>query len=122
MHYGLNVIDAHIEDNKNNVTRFAIIGGEPRRRTGKDKTSLMFELAHKPGALADAMLVFKKARLNLTWIESFPMPNMKNEYLFFVEFEGHRDDSRVKSALTSLGRKTVRLEILGSYPRVTAEE
>ena len=68
------------------------------------------------------MLVFKKARLNLTWIESFPMPNMKNEYLFFVEFEGHRDDSRVKSALTSLGRKTVRLEILGSYPRVTAEE
>jgi len=122
MHYGLNVIDAHIEDNKNNVTRFAVVGGEPQKRTGKDKSSLMFELAHKPGALADAMLVFKKAKLNLTWIESFPMPNMKNEYLFFVELEGHRDDSRVKSALTSLSRKTVRLEILGSYPRAQAEE
>jgi chorismate mutase / prephenate dehydratase len=121
-HYGLNVIDAHIEDNKNNVTRFAVIGGEPTKRTGKDKTSLMFELAHKPGALADAMLVFKKARLNLTWIESFPMPNMKNEYLFFVELEGHRDDTRVKSALTSLNRKTVRLEVLGSYARSEAAE
>lgn len=117
VHYGLNVIDAHIEDNKYNVTRFAVIGGEPVKRTGKDKTALMFELDHKPGALADAMLVFKKARLNLTWIESFPMPNMKNEYLFFVELEGHRDEGRVKSALTSLQRRTVRLEVLGSFPR-----
>jgi chorismate mutase/prephenate dehydratase len=122
MHYGLNVIDANIEDNKNNVTRFAVIGGDPPKRTGKDKTSLMFELAHKPGSLADAMLVFKKTRLNLTWIESFPMPNMKNEYLFFVELEGHRDEARVKSALASLARKTVRLEILGSYARASVEE
>ena len=62
-------------------------------RTGRDKTALMFEIAHKPGSLADAMLALKRDRLNLTWIESFPLRNSKNEYLFFVEFEGHQADS-----------------------------
>jgi chorismate mutase/prephenate dehydratase len=116
-HYGLAVIDGNIEDNKHNVTRFAVIGGEMPRRTGHDKTALMFEIAHKPGALADAMLVFKRGRLNLTWIESFPMPGSKNEYLFFIELEGHQTDSRVKRALDALRRKTARLEVLGSYAR-----
>ncbi len=119
-HYGLMVIDGNIEDNKNNLTRFAVIGGEPPPRTGRDKTALMFEIRHKPGALADAMLVFKRGRLNLTWIESFPMPNTKNEYLFFVELEGHQADSRVKRALEALKRKTSRLDVLGSYPRAAA--
>jgi chorismate mutase/prephenate dehydratase len=119
-HYGLAVIDGNIEDNKNNVTRFAVIGGETPHRTGKDKTALMFEIPHKPGALADSMLVFKRGRLNLTWIESFPMPNSKNEYLFFVELEGHQADSRVKKALDALRRKTARLEVLGSYARAVA--
>jgi chorismate mutase/prephenate dehydratase len=121
MHYGLAVIDGEIEDNKNNVTRFALIGGEMPHRTGRDKTALMFEIQHKPGSLADAMLVFKRGRLNLTWIESFPMPGTKSEYLFFVELEGHQTDSRVKKALAALQRKTARLEVLGSYARaVTA--
>jgi chorismate mutase/prephenate dehydratase len=119
-HYGLAVIDSNIEDNKNNITRFAVIGGEIPHRTGRDKTALMFEIPHKPGSLADAMLVFKRGRQNLTWIESFPMPNSKNEYLFFVELEGHQNDSRVKSSIESLRRKTARLEVLGSYPRAVA--
>ena len=116
-HYGLAAIDSMIEDNKHNVTRFAVIGGQEPHRTGRDKTALMFEIPHKPGSLADAMLVFKRGRLNLTWIESFPMPNSKSEYLFFVELEGHQNDSRVKRALDALRRKTDRLELLGSYPR-----
>jgi chorismate mutase / prephenate dehydratase len=120
MHYGLAAIDSNIEDNKNNTTRFAVIGGELPHRTGRDKTALMFEIPHKPGSLADAMLVFKRGRLNLTWIESFPMPGSKNEYLFFVELEGHQTDSRVKRSLDALRRKTSRLEVLGSYPRAEA--
>jgi chorismate mutase/prephenate dehydratase len=84
--------------------------------------ALMFELAHKPGALADSMLVFKRGRLNLTWIESFPMAGSPSEYLFFVEFEGHRDDSRAKRALQTLARKTARLEVLGSYARAVPVE
>jgi chorismate mutase/prephenate dehydratase len=122
LNYGLNVIDANIEDNKNNVTRFAVIGGEAPKRTGHDKTSVMFAIPHKPGSLADAMAVFKRGRLNMTWIESFPMPNTKNEYLFFVELEGHQGDSKVKSALVALGRKTTKLSVLGSYPRSVAAD
>lgn len=116
-HYGLAVIAENIEDNPHNVTRFAIIGGALPRRTGKDKTALMFEVPHKPGALADVMTIFKKARLNLTWIESFPIPGKQNEYRFFVELEGHQNDSKVSRAIVVLGKKTVRLEILGSYPK-----
>jgi chorismate mutase/prephenate dehydratase len=121
-HYGLNVVDANIEDNKHNSTRFAIIGGEPGKRTGADKTALMFEIPHKPGSLADAMTIFKRGRLNLTWIESFPLSGGKSEYLFFVELQGHQGDSKVKSALAALGRKTVRLNVLGSYPTSSANE
>mgnify|MGYP001192570245 CR=1 FL=1 len=117
MHYELEVIAAAIEDNQDNITRFAVIGAEIPPRTGSDKTALMFGLAHQPGALANAMSVFKRSSLNLTWIESFPLRGSQNEYLFFVELEGHPQDPKVKRALTSLYKKVVRLEVLGAYGR-----
>jgi chorismate mutase/prephenate dehydratase len=113
--YGLDVVASHIEDNKNNFTRFAVIGGEAAPRTGHDKTALMFQIPHRPGSLADVMAIFKRGRLNLTWIESFPLPGAPNEYLFFVELEGHQSEARVRRALASLERRTDRLEVLGSY-------
>ncbi|MFV1965713.1 MAG: prephenate dehydratase, partial [Pirellulaceae bacterium] len=115
--YGLDVVAANIEDNNNNITRFAIIGGEAASRTRRDKTALMFEIPHKPGALADVMAVFKRSKLNLTWIESFPMASNENEYLFFVELEGHQTEAKVRRALGALERRTVRLEVLGSYAK-----
>ncbi len=85
--------------------------------TGNDKTSVLFQLHHRPGALADAMMVFKQAALNLTWIESFPIPGTNAEYLFFVEFLGHAQDAGVIAALKQLSQYTVRQELLGAYPR-----
>ena len=120
--YGLDVLAAHIEDNPNNVTRFAVLGKEIPDRTGNDKTVLMFALPHRDGTLADATAIFKRCRLNLTWIESFPMRDVQNEYLFIVEFEGHPDDTRSKRALESLKKKTVRLDILGAYARTDPVE
>ena len=120
--YELDVIDANIEDNPNNITRFAVLGKEQPRPTGDDKTAILFQLNHQPGALADAMTVFKKHALNLTWIESFPAPEAQNEYLFFVELTGHRDDQPVRKAIESLGKTTQRLTILGSYPRALRED
>ena len=117
VHYGLNVIQKNIEDNPNNLTRFAIIGHQSPARTGQDKTSLMFQIPHLSGALAKAMQTFSKAKLNMTWIESFPIPGNSSEYLFFIEFEGHQQDKSVASAIASLGEQTIRLEVLGSYPR-----
>ncbi|MGE0606346.1 MAG: prephenate dehydratase [Pirellulales bacterium] len=117
VHYGLNVIVENIEDNAANMTRFAVIGDQPAERTGRDKTALMFELQHKTGALADAMNVFKRNRLNLTWIESFPIPQKQGSYLFFVELEGHFNDLRVRRATEAISRRTVRFSTLGSYPQ-----
>jgi chorismate mutase/prephenate dehydratase len=116
-HHGLQLIAAAIEDNQNNITRFAIIGDEPAPRSGNDKTALMFEVAHAPGALADVMVIFKRSRLNLTWIESFPLPGGINEYIFFVEFEGHPTEARSRRALALVKNKVVRLEILGAYEK-----
>jgi chorismate mutase/prephenate dehydratase len=117
VHHGLHVIDANIEDSANNVTRFVILGGSPAEPTGKDKTSIMFQVPHKPGALADAMLVFRKSRLNLTWIESFPIEGSRAEYLFFIELEGHQERPAIRQALKHLEKQALRLEVLGSYPK-----
>lgn len=121
VHFGLDVLAADIEDNKNNLTRFAVIGDETAARTGNDKCALMFEVAHRPGCLADAMNIFKRNRLNLTWIESFPIARPEGGYMFFVEMEGHEADARVRKAIAALERKAVRLDVLGSYAKTKAE-
>jgi len=115
--YQLDVIDSSIEDNPNNVTRFAVLGRNWSPRSGNDKTAILFQVPHRPGVLADAMILFKEAGLNLTWIESFPLPQTTAEYLFFVEVAGHVTDPAVASTLEKLGKLTLRLEVLGSYPK-----
>lgn len=115
VNHGLQVLARNIEDNPDNVTRFAVIANHSGTKTGNDKTSIVFELDHKPGALADAMGIFKRQRLNMTWIESFPVPGQRGRYFFFVEFQGHASELRARRALASLEKKAVRLTILGSY-------
>lgn len=119
VHYGLDVLAEEIEDNRSNHTRFAVIGQHSGPRTGADKTALMFEVEHKPGRLADAMSVFKRNRLNLTWIESFPISRPEGGYMFFVELEGHEQDGSVRRTIAALQRRTVRFEVLGSYAKTT---
>ena len=116
-YYGLDVLAENIEDNAANVTRFVVIGETPAPRTGRDRMSLMFEVEHKPGGLADAVQLFKKNRLNMTWIESFPIAGSDGRYMFFVEVDGHPADARVKKAIASLERKCLRFEVLGAYAR-----
>ena len=83
---------------------------------------MLFQVEHRPGTLADAMLIFKRNKLNLTWIESFPIPGSNRGYLFFVEMEGHESDRHLCSAVAALGKKALRLEILGSFPATTPVE
>jgi len=115
VHYGLSILAEEIEDIAGNTTRFAVIGHADAKRTGKDKTALMFEIEHRPGGLADALAIPKRQKLNLTWIESFPLAGEKRGYIFFVELEGHRSDLRVRRAIASLEKRCTRVEILGSY-------
>ena len=117
MQYDLQIVAERIEDNKNNVTRFAVIGDESTRPTGRDKTAVLVQIPHKPGSLSDALVGFKKNNVNLTWIESFPLKGPEVGYLFFLDFEGHTSDARTKKTIAELESKAIRLEVLGSYPR-----
>ena len=78
-------------------------------------------MSHEPGALANAMTIFKQQNLNLTWIESFPAPKTQNEYMFIIELTGHRDTADVQAAIQELQNLAQRLTILGSYPRACIE-
>jgi chorismate mutase/prephenate dehydratase len=117
VNYGLPVLVANIEDNQDNITRFVVISTAKSERTGHDRTALLFEVAHKPGALADAMMIFKRNGLNMTMIDSYPIPGSLGRYLFFVEFDGHEDDPPVRRAFSSLKKKAHRVDVLGSYAR-----
>ena len=116
-HFGLKIIAASIQDRANNLTRFAVLGSDSQSPTGDDKTLLLLELDHCPGALADVMVVFKTEDVNLTWIESFPRPNAENEYVFFIEFVGHQLDQVVQRVIDRLQSYTRAVRVLGTYPR-----
>lgn len=114
-HFGLDILAENIADNPRNTTRFSVIGSETAPRSGDDKTAIMFQLEDRAGALADALGIFRRNRLNLTWIESFPIPGEERAYLFFIELAGHESDLRVRRALESLQKKTILLKVLGSF-------
>ena len=115
--YGLQILAEHIEDNSSNVTRFAVIGDKPVAPSGKDRTSILLQIPHRPGSLSESLAIFQQAKLNLTWIESFPLRGPETGYIFFLDCEGHIKDSKVKRSLDDLAKMAVRMEILGSYPR-----
>ncbi len=117
--YGLKVVYENIEDIANNVTRFLIISPEDAKRTGEDKTAILFSTAHKAGALADVLEVFKKYEINLTNIESRPSKKRQWEYYFFMDFLGHRTDKRIQDGLEESRQHCLQLSILGSFPRAT---
>lgn len=114
--YDLNFVESHIEDSKHNVTRFLVIAKESYPRTGKDKTSIMFSIKDRPGALYDILSPFKKAKINLTKIESRPSRRKAWEYIFFVDMEGHTEDKKVRKAIEGVKEGCLYLKILGSYP------
>jgi chorismate mutase/prephenate dehydratase len=119
--YRLNVLAENIEDQPHNVTRFAVIAERPGERTGRDKTTLMIRLPNEAGSLARTIAPFEKLGVNMTWIESFPVPDGTRDrdpsYLFFIDVDGYVDDPPVQKALDLVRRRCERLDILGSYPR-----
>ncbi len=120
--YHLNILASNIQDATNNYTRFLIIGKKSTKRTGKDKTSLIFAVRDEAGALYKALESFYKHGVNLTKIESRPSKKKAWDYVFFVDLEGHIEDENVKRALELLKERTQMIKILGSYPRALMEE
>ena len=105
-----------IPEERENKTRFLILGlGEPARGR-RNKTSVLFALKDKPGALHDALMPFKRNKINLTKIESRPSKRKAWEYLFFIDMEGHVSEPRLRRALKELSESTLLCRVLGSYP------
>ncbi len=117
--YGLKIVCENIEDIANNVTRFLVISKEDAKPTGEDKTAILFSTAHKAGALAVVLDVFKQYDINLTNIESRPSRKRQWEYYFFMDFLGHRTEDRVQKGLKEASKHCLQLSILGSFPRAT---
>lgn len=115
--YGLKIIAGGIEDSASNTTRFFVIGQGESMRTGRDKTSMFFGTPHVPGALHHALEPFARGHVNLTRIESYPMKDRMWEYLFLVDFAGHREEEETKKCLSDMEKVTTFIKVLGSYPR-----
>lgn len=115
-HYGLKILAESIEDVSSNVTRFLVLGKTYAGKTDTDKTSIMFSIKDRVGALHDMLVPFKRYGINLTKIESRPSKRKVWEYYFFVDMIGHSQDRDVKKALEELSKRCIFLKILGSYP------
>lgn len=116
--YDLKILKANIQDMDNNATRFVVLSKENQKPTGKDKTSIIFSIYEdKPGGLYKILGIFQKHNINLTKIESRPSKKGLGKYLFFVDFEGHKDDEIVQDILSEISQNTYFLKVLGSYPK-----
>jgi len=117
--YGLKIICEQIEDMVNNVTRFLVLSNEDAKPTGDDKTVITFSTGHKVGALADVLDVFRKYKINMTNIGSRPSRKKQWEYVFFVDFVGHRTEEHVAKGIEEASEHCAALSVLGSFPRAT---
>jgi len=114
--YGLKAVAVSIEDSPHNITRFLVIGKSGTAPTGRDRTSIMFSIKDRVGALYAMLLPFRKYGVNLTRIESRPSKKKAWDYYFFVDLCGHKDDKNVAGALRALENKCKFMKVLGSYP------
>jgi chorismate mutase / prephenate dehydratase len=115
--YGMQILAKEIEDNPHNFTRFFVLSKEDSPPTGNDKTSIVFTLKHKPGALYDCLREFAERKINLTKLESRPTRHQVWEYNFYMDFSGHREEKSIMEALKALEEHAVFVKILGSYPK-----
>ncbi len=114
--YKLKVVASGIEDSPHNITKFLVVGKTYAGQTGHDKTSILFSIKDRIGALHDMLLPFKKYKINLTKIESRPSKKKAWDYYFFLDLAGHIDNPKVKKALNELENRCKFLKVLGSYP------
>ncbi|MDP1645906.1 MAG: prephenate dehydratase [Thiobacillus sp.] len=118
--YGLAVIEARVEDESSNTTRFLVLGQTDAVPSGRDKTSLVMGAHNQPGAVVKLLQPLADAGISMSKLESRPARSSNWEYLFFVVCEGHRQDPKLAAALGEIKARAAFLKILGSYPAASA--
>ena len=115
--YDLNIISRQIEDESDNTTRFIVVGREDIGPSGNDKTSIMVSTHNQPGALYKLLEPFHRNDVSLTSIETRPSRTGTWSYVFFIDFEGHRDEEKIVRVLSEIDADALEVKLLGSYPR-----
>lgn len=115
--YDLRKLSENIQDLSQNTTRFLIIGHEEVEASGEDKTSIVVSTRNKPGALYHLLEPFHRESMMLTRIDTRPSKTENWAYVFFIEFEGHKDDAKVQRVLAEIAPHAMLLKVLGSYPK-----
>lgn len=113
--YGGVVLREHLEDNRENYTRFLLLSPSAISPDDADKLSLVFQLDHRPGALHRALEPFARRNINMMKIESRPVHGRPWQYRFYLDLQASRSSLEVEAALAELGKIALELRILGSY-------
>ena len=116
--YNLEILKEDIQDEKNNVTRFLLMGKEIYQPEFKDEnyiTSFLFKLKSKPAALYSALSGFAINGVNMTKLQSFPEKNSFSSFFFLCDIEGHIDDQKIKNSLEELGLHCEDMHVLGVF-------
>ncbi len=114
--YGGNILREHLEDHRENYTRFFLLARSPELTERANKLSLVMQVAHLPGALHRALGVFARRGINLMKIESRPIPGSPWQYRFYLDLEASLRNPGTEAALDELKQCTDRVRILGCYP------
>lgn len=117
--HGGKILRDHLEDNSKNYTRFLLLGSSSKTSDAANKLSLVFQTAHRPGALFHALGPFARRGINLMKIESRPIVGRPWEYRFYLDLQASALDPEVEAAIAELEKLSVNLRVLGSY--VSAE-
>ncbi len=115
--YSLQIAARKIEDSASNITRFLVIAPKYPGRTGRDKTSIMFSIKDKVGALYTMLAPFAESGINLNRLDARPSGRKVWDYVFFIDMEGHIEDENVAKAIENLKKDCLFLKVLGSYPK-----
>jgi len=114
--YGGAILREHLEDNRENYTRFLLLSTSSEVPEKADKLSLVFELDHRPGALLHALEPFARRNVNMMKIESRPVHGRPWQYRFYIDLQAAKSDPEAAAALAELEKLVVELRVLGSYP------
>jgi chorismate mutase/prephenate dehydratase len=115
--YQLSIITSNIEDMPDNTTRFLIVGKQTTEISGDDKTSLLVASKNEPGALYHVLAPFHDEGVSLTRIETRPSTSGTWNYMFFIDLEGHQNESKVSKAMSLVQQQCTDFKCLGSYPK-----